>query len=116
MHRDVKVRAGGTEDLHLQLEARGLQNLDGLDQARLYLRRQGTLTNHVDGVVLTVHSSPERLLSFDPVGAAVGGGNALAEPGVYVGYVRCLWTNGRISRHPDDSQQDVRFLVSHNLE
>jgi hypothetical protein len=112
----MKVRAGDTDPLKLRISARGLSSLSGLDEARLYLRLDGSSTNHVDGVLLSVVDSNARLVQFDPVNAAVGGGNALIAPGIYIGYVRCLWTNTRITRHPGDPQQDIRIIVGEVLE
>lgn len=112
----ILVRAGDTEPLEITVDATGLENLDSLNAAGLYLREEDASANHVTNGTLVVADSAAKRLSFNPVGQKVGGGDALDEPGVYIGYVRIEWTDGDITRHPGDPALDLRVVVHANLE
>lgn len=113
MPQTITVRAGDTEPLEYTIGATGLANLDALTTATLILWRAGQQDNHVEAAV-DVADSAALLLRFDPVGAKVGGGDALDEPGQYRGYTRCLWSDGDETRHPAES--DLVITVTSNRE
>ena len=98
--RHIAIRAGDTEPQIVRIDATNLSNLDDLASAVIYFIREGDDDNHVDGAALVLESSAARTLRFDPVAAAVGGGNAFAQSGKYRGYVKATWSDGDITRHP----------------
>lgn len=110
----IVVKAGDTEPLKIVVGATGLVNLDDVQSAVLYLREVSVATNHVDGVALTVSDSAARELTFDPVGAKSGGGNALDAPGTYLGYVLITWDDADKTRHPGNGM--LRVTVHRNYE
>lgn len=110
----VSVRVGDTEPLKILVSATGLSNLDNVSSAVLYLREDSASTNHVDGATLTVSDSDVRELTFDPVGAKNGGGNAFDTPGKYRGYVHITWNDGDETRHPANDW--LRVTVHPNYE
>lgn len=105
--RTIYVRAGDTEPLQLKISGNrvvagvvsAIADLDELTTAKLYLRKRGESTNHVDGATLT-KGDAARSLIFDPDGAEISGGLALATAGTYDGYVLATWSNGETTRHP----------------
>ena len=108
----IHVVAGDTETLTITVGATGLSNLDDLTSAALYLAKRTVAsnpdtvetTNHVDGATLTTLSSAAKTLTFDPVSAKNGGGNALDAEGTYQGYVKLTWNDGDITRHPAEGR------------
>jgi hypothetical protein len=116
MPQTIKVRAGDTEPLELTIDATGLDNLDDLDAAVLYLRKSGESENHVDGATLSVADSATKTLAFDPVNAKNPSGDALDEDGTYSGYVKATWNDADITRHPADPDEDITVIVAANLE
>lgn len=110
----ITVRAGDTEPLDITLGATGVADLTSLASADLYLRKEGASTNHVDGVALTIPDTAALVVRFDPVDAKSGGGDALDTPGRYRGYVLATWSDGDLTRHPDDVDLVVNVLA--NLE
>jgi hypothetical protein len=118
----IKIRAGDTEPLTFAISGRRtngvLENLEGLDTATFYVRRLGQVANHVTGGELTVAVSADRTLTFDPVDAKVGDGNAFDERGLYDCYALALWDDGRETRHPGEDEEDefLRVEVIENYE
>lgn len=98
---ELPVKAGSTEPMAFSVGAGNLTNLDNLSSAVLYARDVTSGVNHVDGAALSVLDSAEKTLTFDPVDAKNGGGNAFDEPGTYKLYLRATWSDGDITRHPD---------------
>lgn len=96
------VRAGDTDPLEITVGATGLGNLAALVSAEFFARLKDAETNHVDGAPLAVKDSANRVLEFDPVGAAVGSGDAfgVGAHGTYECYVLLTWPEGRETRHP----------------
>ena len=117
----LKVRAGDTEPIQLFVSGKrivsgvlvDLENLDDLHAAYLYLRLRDAAVNEVDGWELTVGATALSLI-FDPVGAALSGGLALATAGTYDGYIKCLWADGDETRHPGD--EDLHVVARGNYE
>lgn len=108
-------KQGSTEPEEFQLSATGLTDLSALSQAVLYMRRLGgTTVNKVDGAALTVVDSAARLIQFDPAGAAVGGGDAFDEPGIFGIYIRATWSDAGVTRHPDEGY--LEFEIQPNYE
>lgn len=103
MPQTITVRAGDTEPLDIVISATGLTDLQDLDTAVMFLRRDGESVNHVDGVELQIPDSAALVVRFQPIDAKTGGGNALDAPGRYRGHVLATWSNGKETRHPDDS-------------
>jgi len=107
MADDITIKAGDTEPLPLTIAATGLTDLTLLTSATLYARRSGSSTNHVTAGALTVPDTGELTLMFDPLGAKVGGGNAFDAPGVYKCYVKAVWNDADITRHPGEGHITV---------
>lgn len=114
--RTIKIRAGDTEPLEIPIDATNLTDLSGLSAAVLYMKKEGASTNHVDGAALTVASSSDKTLRFDPVNNKNPSGNAFDAAGDYRGYVKATWSDGDITRHPGDPDVDLQVIVSATLE
>lgn len=99
---DDTVKAGQTEPIEFTLDANNIDDLDDLDTAELYVRKNGETTNHVDGVALSVKDSAAQLLQFNPDGNAADGGVAFDETGLYLIYVKATWNDNDETRHPDE--------------
>jgi hypothetical protein len=110
------IRAGDTEPLEITVSATGVSSLDDADTVVLYAREASAETNHVDGAACTVSDSAAMEVTFDPVGAKSGGGNAFDEPGTYLCYVKITWTDGDITRHPARDDGTLTITVTANLE
>lgn len=110
----ITVRAGDTEPLTINVDATNLTDLANASSAKLYLRKAGESSNHAEASVTIV--SGAKKVTFDPAGAASGGGDALTEAGTYKGYVKITWTDGDVTRHPGDDDDDLTITVTPNLE
>jgi len=111
MAQNILIRAGDTEALTITVDAGNLSNLDNVQTAALYMRERGASSNHIDGASLTVTDSANRELSFDPVGAKVGGGDAFDVPGVFRGYVVLTHSDGTTTRHPSETDLGVTVIA-----
>jgi hypothetical protein len=112
----IYLRAGDTEPLTFTISATGLENLEGLDTATFYVRRLGQVANHVTAGALAVEDSDALSLTFDPVDAKVGGGDAFDEPGTYDCYTLATWDDGDETRHPGKEDEFLRVEVLENYE
>lgn len=108
------VRQGDTEPIHIVVEATGLDDLSTLSTATIYLREENAASNFVDGASLSVASSAQKRLAFDPVSAAVGSVDATSVVGTYKGYVLLTFTDGDTSRHP--AKEFLILKVTPNYE
>lgn len=110
----IRIRAGDTEPLEFTISASqagtAIPNLDDVAEVVFYAQKRGAATAHVDGASASVASSPDRRITFDPVGAKNGGGNAFDAEGQYLCYALVTWTDGDTTRHPGGSDLvvDVR--------
>lgn len=111
---ELTIKAGSTELLTFTLAATGISDLDNLSSAVLYARDVTSGTNHVNGVAVSVLVSGDMTVTFDPVDAKNGGGNAFDEPGTYKLYLRATWSDGDITRHPDAGY--ITLTVEPNFE
>lgn len=102
MEKHIEIRAGDTEPLSLELDAKGLVNLDELIAATFFARRVAAAANEVEARPMTVIDSPTKILSFDPVGNGPGGIDAFLTPGIYDCYVKAVWTDNNITQHPSE--------------
>lgn len=107
-------KQGSTEPEEFILSATGLVDLSDLTNAHLYMRESDATVNKVDGALLTVTDSGNRIVEFDPSGAAVGGGDAFEDTGAFLIYIRATWSDGDITRHPDDGY--IVFQIQENFE
>lgn len=109
------VRAGDTEPLEITVSAVGVTDLTAATNAVLYARETSGSTNHVTAGACTIPDTAEMVVSFDPVDAKVGGGNAFDAPGTYRCYVRITWSDGDTTRHPakDDGTLDITVTESY---
>lgn len=106
-------KRGSTEPEEVTLSATGLSDLDLLTAATWYQRDvDGVLK--VDGGAMTVLDSATRKLTFDPVGKAVGGGDAFDAVGKYQIYVKAVWNDSDETRHPDKGYD--LFDIQENFE
>lgn len=113
--KHIAIRAGATEPLEMQLTAEGLDDLESVVTARIFIQDEAEET-HVDGDLLTIVSSPDRIVRFDPVDAKVGGGNAFDEPGTYRAYIELTHIGGRTTHYPGNESRDLVAVVSPVLE
>jgi len=104
----IYLRAGDTEPIEMNVAATGLETLAGATIV-IYFRKRGDSTNHVNGATCTVVSG--LTISFDPVGAKNPSGNAFDAEGEYRGHVKITHSDGDITRHPGDAEEDVRVIV-----
>lgn len=102
MATEITLKQDNTEPIEFTLDADNISDLDDLNTARLYARRDGATSNHVDGVALSIQDSAAQTVRFDPVGNAADGGDAFDETGVYKCYVKADWSDGDTTRHPDE--------------
>ena len=107
MSATITIRAADTEPLTVTISADGLSDLTAASTATLYARRKGSTTAHVDGAACTIPDTNALDITFDPVGAAVGGGDAFDVAGEYECYVKVTWSDGDITRHPGDTYLGV---------
>lgn len=113
MSQIIEIREDDTEPLIIKIGARGVTDLSSLTVAALFMRRVGDQTNHVNGVSCPIYSSADLEVSFDPVGSKMGGGNAFDGIGTYKGYIRATWSDGDITRHPQDEDLVVKVRGHH---
>lgn len=101
-------KAGTTEPEEIVLSATGLDNLNALSSAVLYMRDDDDALL-VDGHQLTVKDSATRKLEFDPANAKVGGGNPFDTAGTYHAYIKTTWSDGDVQLFPDEGL--IMFII-----
>lgn len=124
----IKVRAGDTEPLELQMTATAGEEITTSDisSAALYARKVGASSNHVDGVALSsvTASSTDNgdgtwavtiNGTFDPASNKNGGGDAFDAAGSYDCYVLVTYTDSDETRHPGEENQ-LHIVVAPNYE
>lgn len=107
LRKRITRRASTTEPLTIRVGVGGVDNLDDVDEAFLYLREEDNDENEVDGAEITVSDSEAKEFEFDPAGNGPEGEDALKTPGTYRGYVKIKWTDADETEHPDDAEMLV---------
>lgn len=98
----LTIKAGSTEPIIIKVGATGLSNLDELSAATFYATDTSDNSAHVTAGTMTVESSSDLQLAFDPVAQDVDGNNAFAAKGEWRCYVKMVMSDSDITFHPDE--------------